>query len=169
MSRVFPPVYAAGVAASREPGRRTLSVPREPERNHDVRRAARPKHPGRLAVVAEPHPRSRAAIEYALVCEGYELVDREGALEAPVLLFAGAGDGLHVLEVCDVAGALRDILWVSGPSRGEGSVALGIHAFVPRPFGLADVLRVARAVEGFDCRRKVPGTQARGASHSVEE
>ena len=113
---------------------------------------------GRRAVVAEPHPRSRAAIEHALIGEGYRVVDGDepGAHgEAPVLLFAGSGDGLHVLEARDVAGALAGISGIS-PFRGDGSPALGIHAFVPRPFGVADVLRVARAVSGFDCRRRAP-------------
>lgn len=107
-------------------------------------------------MVAEPHPRSRAAIEHVLTREGYKLVRGEEAYEEPVLLFAGAGDGLHILEARDVAGALERLSEVSGPSRGETSFALGIHAFVPRPFGVADVLRVARAVEGFDCRRRAP-------------
>lgn len=108
-------------------------------------------------VVAEPNPRSRAAIEHALLGEGYLVVDGDapGAYEAPVLLFAGDGDGLHVLEARDVSGALAGISGV--PSlRGDRSPALGIHAFVPRPFGVADVLRVARAVSGFDCRRRAP-------------
>lgn len=120
-------------------------------------------------MVAEPCPRSRVAIEHALLREGYELVDGEGASEAPVLLFAGAGDGLHVLEARDVSGALKDILDSPGPLRRHGSVALGIHAFVPRPFGVADVLRVARAVEGFDCRRRVPEIQDRNTSCPVAQ
>ena len=108
-------------------------------------------------MVAEPHLRSRVAIEHALVHEGYKLVDEEEASsEAPVLLFAGAGDGLHVLEARDVTGALKNIFESPGPLRSDGAVALGIHAFVPRHFGVTDVLRVARAVEGFDCRRRVP-------------
>ena len=109
---------------------------------------------GRLAVVAEPHPRSRAAIEHALLGEGYRLVDGETS-KAPVLLFAGAGDGLHVLEARDVTAVLEGIS--GGPGALHGSpLAPGIHAFVPRPFGVADVLRVARAVDGFDCRRRIP-------------
>ena len=110
--------------------------------------------PGRRAVVAEPHPRSRAAIEHALLGEGYKLVDG-GTSEVSVLLFAGAGDGLHVLEARDVAAALEVLS--GGPGALHGSpLAPGIHAFVPRPFGVVDVLRVARAVDGFDCRRRTP-------------
>lgn len=111
-------------------------------------------------MVAEPHPRSRAAIEHALLREGYRLVDGEELPEAPVLLFAGDGDGLHIFEARDVAGALEGIYAGPGTLRVEGSPALGIHAFVPRPFGVADVLRVARAVEGFDCRRRAPEISA---------
>ncbi len=110
---------------------------------------------GRRAVVAESHPRLRVAIEHALLGEGYELVDGPpSASEAPVLLFAGAGDGLHVLEARDVADALDGLS--GGPGALHGALAPGIHAFVPRPFGVADVLRVARAIDGFDYRRRTP-------------
>ena len=109
-------------------------------------------------MVAEPHPRLRVAIEHALMGEGYRVVDGEpfGDSEEPVILFAGDGDGLHVFEARDVAGALADLCAGSGPSRGAGSPALGVHAFVPRPFGVADVLRVAQVVRGFDRRRRAP-------------
>ena len=72
-----------------------------------------------------------------------------------MVLFAGVGDGLHVFEARDVDVALADLYGGSGPFG--GSPALGVHAFVPRPFGAADVLRVARAVCGFDRRRRAPG------------
>ena len=166
MSRALPAVHAA-ITAPRDPERRGVGASHAPGRNRGVVEAPRHGPPARRAMVAEPCPRSRAAIEHALVHEGYELVDGEGASEAPVLLFAGSGDGLHVLEARDVACALEDISEFPGPSRCHGSVALGIHAFVPRPFGLADVLRVARAVEGFDFRRRVPEIWTRDASHPV--
>lgn len=112
----------------------------------------------RQAVVAEASPRLRAAIEHALRGEGYRVVDGErvGGSEEPVILLVGAGDGLHVFEARDVAGALSDLCESPGTLRGEGSPALGIHAFVPRPYGAADILRVARAVCGFDRRRRAP-------------
>ena len=73
-----------------------------------------------------------------------------------MILFAGDGDGLHVFESRDVAGALADLHDGSGPVRGNRSPALGVHAFVPRPFGVADVLRAAQVVGGFDRRRRAP-------------
>ena len=108
-------------------------------------------------MVAEPHPRLRVAIEHALMGEGYRVVDGEpfGDSEEPVILFAGDGDGLHVFEARHDAGALADPYGGSGPS--VGAFAHGVRAFVPRPFGAADVLRVARAVCGFDRRRRAPG------------
>lgn len=152
MIRLAPRGHAASTETSTSPA----SSPREPERSAGGAPCTVPT--GRRAVVAEPHPRSRAAIEHALIGEGYRVVDGDepGAHddEAPVLLLAGSGDGLHVLEARDVAGALAGISGGPGPVRGDGSPALGIHAFVPRPFGVADVLRVARAVSGFDCRRR---------------
>ena len=106
------------------------------------------------------HPRLRSAIEQALLGEGYRVVHGEslGGLEEPVILFAGSGDGLHVFEAYDVAGALAALREGSGsgPPSGDGSPALGVHAFVPSPFGAADVLRVAGAVGGFDRRRRTP-------------
>jgi len=32
----------------------------------------------------------------------------------------------------------------------------GIHAFLPKPFGVLDILRVVRAVGGFDARKQGP-------------
>ncbi len=149
MSRLAPPGFAG---KPRSPERR------EPGRHDATGRLAGHTAPDRQAVVAEPCPRLRAAIEHALRGEGYRVLD--GSLssdsEEPVILLAGDGDGLHVLEARDVAGALMDLCGSPGMLRGEGSPALGIHDFVPRPFGAADVLRVARAVGGFDPRRRAP-------------
>ena len=117
--------------------------------------AGGPAAPVHRAVVAEPCPRLRAAIEHVLLGEGYRVQEPSGHEDGPVVLFAGAGDGLHVFEARDVAGALADLYGGSGPF--VGSFALGVRAFVPRPFGAADVLRVARAVCGFDRRRRAPG------------
>ena len=146
MIRLSPTGYVAVSEATRH-----LMKPPSPERRG-------PTTPDRRAVVAEPHPRLRIAIEHALLGEGYRVVDGEpfGDSEEPVILFAGSGDGLHVFEARDVAGALADLGEGSGPLRGNRSPALGVHAFVPRPFGVTDVLRAARAVGGFDRRRRAP-------------
>ena len=142
--------------ASRYPGKHPSPVPRETQRLAPRARVPAPTPPGRRALVAQTHPRLRVAIEHALLGEGYELVDGPWAASgAPVLLFAGAGDGLHVLKARDVAAALEGLSGGPGALHGS-SLAPGIHAFVPRPFGVADVLRVARAVNGFDCRRRAP-------------
>ena len=133
---------------------------REPDRDDATGRSAGPTTPVRQAVVAEPCPRLRAAIEHALRGEGYRLleVENSGGMGETVILLAGDRDGLHVLEARDVAGALMDLDESPGMLRGEESPALGIHAFVPRPFGAADILRVARTVGGFDprCRPHEP-------------
>lgn len=106
-------------------------------------------------MVAEPCHRSRAAIEQALLGEGYRLADGDATpSREPVLLFAGDDEGLHVLETRDVPAALAELPGGSGSI--SAALAPGIHAFVPRPFGAADVLRVARIVVGFDRRRRRP-------------
>jgi hypothetical protein len=158
LSRFAPSAYAAGLHTPRH-----LVKPRPPEWHESARHAAAGRVSGsaiqaRQAVVAEECPRLRAAIEHALRGEGYRVLDGEPAVgsKEPVVLLVGAGDGLHVLEASDVAGALSDLCESSGSLRGEGSPALGIHAFVPRPYGAADVLRVARTVCGFDRRRRTP-------------
>lgn len=158
MRRFAPSAYAAGFHAPRHPVK-----PRPPERHEPARHAAAGRVNGsanqaRQAVVAEECPRLRAAIEHALRGEGYRVLDGEpaGSSKEPVVLLVGAGDGLHVLEASDVAGALSELCDGSGPLRGERSPALGIHAFVPRPYGAADVVRVARTVCGFDRRRRAP-------------
>ncbi|QIN77335.1 hypothetical protein GBA65_01075 [Rubrobacter marinus] len=149
MSRLARPPYAA---EPRSP------APGDPGRRDATGRAVAPAALARRAVVAEPCPRLRAAIEQALRGEGYRVVDGglPGGSEGTVILLAGDGDGLHVLEARDVAGALVDLCGGQGMPRGVKSPALGIHAFLPRPFGAADVLRVARAVGGFDPRRRAP-------------
>jgi hypothetical protein len=159
LSRFAPSVYAEGSYAP-HPVKPDPSERHEPARHAAAGRVNGPATQARQAVVAEACPRLRAAIEHALRGEGYRVLDGEpvGGSEEPVVLLVGAGDGLHVLEARDVAGALSDLCESSGPLRGEGSPALGIHAFVPRPYGAADVLRVARAVCGFDRRRRVPET-----------
>lgn len=160
MSRIGPSDYAVVPEAPRYPAGRPLSPDRhEPGGHAATGYGAGSSIPSRRAVVAEPHPRLRVAIEHALISEGYRLACGEsfGGSEEPVILFAGDVDGLHVFESCDVAGALADLYDGSGPVRGNRSPALGVHAFVPRPFGVADVLRVAQVVGGFDNRRRAPG------------
>lgn len=117
------------------------------------------------AVIWEPHPAVRAVLEHLLLREGYAVEvcgeDRE-ATPGPALLLAGAedGSGLHVFRTRDVAGALPRLLGGVAPPGRPGLETFGIHAFLPKPFGSADVLRVVWAVGGFDGRKKGPrGTE----------
>ena len=106
------------------------------------------------AFVVEPQPAVRAVLEYLLVREGYA-VEAVAAVEAglvtpgPALLVLADedGGGLHVFESRDAAEDLR-----KAPLRAREPT--GILAFLPKPFGVADVLRVVRAVRGFDGRRR---------------
>lgn len=111
------------------------------------------------AVISEPHPAVRAVLEHLLLREGYTVEvcgeDREAA-PGPVLLLAGSedGSGLYVFRTRDAAGILPR-LSRGAETPGEPDLkALGIHAFLPKPFGAADVLRVVWAVGGFDERKK---------------
>lgn len=117
------------------------------------------------AVIWEPHPAVRAVLEHLLLREGYVVEvcgdDREAA-PGPALLLAGAedGSGLHVFRTRDAAGALPRLSGGVGLPGVPGLEAFGIHVFLPKPFGSADVLRVVWAVGGFDGRKKGPrGTE----------
>lgn len=114
--------------------------------------APTPRKPS--AVIVESDPAVRAALEYLLVREGYAVEARDEAPQAserPVLVLASDEEG-HGLHVFKLHGA------VTGVPRDGGSEAppeaTGIRAFVPKPFGALDVLRVVRAVSGFDVRKK---------------
>lgn len=105
------------------------------------------KASGPRALVVEPHPAMRVALEYLLSREGYRVESSAEAPEntsGPALVFLSGSDG-HGLHVFEADGAA------------DVSSATGILAFVPKPFGAADVLRVARAVSGFDGRKKRAG------------
>lgn len=113
----------------------------------------------RRAVVAEQHPAVQAVLEHLLVCEGYEVWCPRKALEellGPVLLLVGSEEGLHVLETRDVAGILAEALPGADLLHRFISRADGIRAYVPKPFGASDVLRVVWAVSGFDSRKRSP-------------
>ena len=105
------------------------------------------------AFVVEPQPAVRAVLEYLLVREGYA-VETVAAVEAglvtpgPALLVLSDDDGrgLHVFESHD---ATKDL----GRGTLRDREPTGILAYVPKPFGVADVLRVVRAVRRFDGRR----------------
>ena len=108
------------------------------------------------AVVREPHPAIRSVLEYLLSREGYavEVVVGTAAAPGPALALVSAGDGggLYVFACGDAAE-------VVGPAPAGDPLdafpgASGIRAFLPKPFGAADVLRVVRAVDGFDGRRR---------------
>lgn len=108
------------------------------------------------AIVREPHPAIRSVLEYLLAREGYSVEVAVGtdAGPGPALVLASAGDGLYVFECGDATEALKQ---ASADAHLEGFVgATGIRAFLPKPFGADDVLRVVRAVDRFDGRRKEP-------------
>jgi hypothetical protein len=112
-------------------------------------------------VIREPHPAVRAVLEHLLLREGYAAEvcgENRGAAPGPALLLAGAedGSGLHVFRTRDVAGALPRLSGRADLPGRPGLEAFGIHAFLPKPFGAADVLRVVWAVSGFDGRKKGP-------------
>lgn len=101
----------------------------------------------------------QAVLEHLLVCEGYEVWRPRKALGkplGPVLLLVGSEDGLHVLETRDVAELLAEALPGEDLLYQFITRADGIHAFVPKPFGASDVLRVVWAVSGFDSRKRSP-------------
>lgn len=111
------------------------------------------------AVIFESHPTVATVLEHLLRREGYavELWTMTRPVAAgPALLLASAEDrgGLYVFEVHDVARTLQELSGGGGGLAQSLSLAEGIHAFLPEPFGAADVLRVVRAVSGFDGRRK---------------
>lgn len=112
------------------------------------------------AVIVEPNPAVRSVLEYLLVREGFRteahaeaLFAVEGLVEpGPALLLVAAGDGggLHVVESRDAAVTLAEMSAAARASPGDPSGAAGIRAFLPKPFGASDVLRVVRAVGGSD-------------------
>ncbi len=113
------------------------------------------------AVIREPHPAMRAVLKHLLLREGYAVEvcgeDREAA-PGPTLLLAGAedGSGLYMFRTRDAAGALPRLSGGVDLPGEPGLEAFGIHAFLPKPFGSADVLRVVWAVGGIDGRKKGP-------------
>lgn len=137
-----------------------------PEGHHGLKNGSPPGGPktppvrdsrgaGRV-VVREPHPAIRSVLEYLLSRQGYAVeVAGPAAVEpGPALVLAAAGDGggLYVFECGDAAEALER---APGDEPMEAfSGVTGVRAFLPKPFGADDVLRVVRAVEGFDGRRR---------------
>lgn len=119
---------------------------------------------GDRAIIVEPHPAVQAVLEHLLLWEGYvvetfgepskALPDPSPGLTLPILLLVGeeSGDGLFVFRTRDVAGVLAALN--GGPPNVFNLSAFGIHAFVPKPFGIVDILRVVRAVGGFDERKQ---------------
>lgn len=109
------------------------------------------------AVIFEHHPAVRAVLEYLIAREGYSVEARGEAPFAapgPALMLVAAGDGLYVFESRDAASTLEDLDPGAASSLETLIGVRGIQAFVPKPFGAEDVLRVVRAVRGFDGRRR---------------
>lgn len=130
---------------------------------------------GDRAIIVEPHPAVQAVLEHLLIREGYTVETFGETSKAapeqepgplpfptpPVLLLVGAerGDGLYVFRTREVAGVLAALN--GGPEQPEGALSngfnlssFGIHAFIPKPFGMVDILRVVRAVGDFDERKQ---------------
>ena len=109
------------------------------------------------AVIVEPHPAVCVVLEYLLAREGYSVEARGEAPFAapgPALMLVAADDGLYVFESRDAAAILEGLDPGISSSLEIFSGVKGIQAFVPKPFGARDVLRVVRAVRGFDGRRR---------------
>lgn len=113
------------------------------------------------ALVVEPHPAVRAVLEYLLVREGYSVeafATEEPFVVAPgpalLLVAAQDGGGLYVFLSEDASETLDGFAAGTGRSLVDLSGATGIQAFVPKPFGVEDVLRVVRMVGGFEGRRR---------------
>lgn len=115
------------------------------------------------AVIVEPHSSVRAVLEYLLMKEGFSVeVWREvpPATVQPgpalVLLAAEKLGGLCIFEVQDVSDALIDLSQDAVLLQESLGRAEGIWSYIPKPFGVGDVLRVVRAVSSFDARKKSP-------------
>lgn len=105
------------------------------------------------AVIVEPNPAVRSVLEYLLVREGFRTeahAEARFAEPGPALLLVAAGDGggLCVVESRNVAGTLAEMSTATRASPGDPSGVTGIRAFLPKPFGASDVLRVVRAFSG---------------------
>jgi hypothetical protein len=117
-------------------------------------------------VIVEPHPAVRVVLEYLLAREGYTVeTPGEAPFAGPALLLVAAedGGGLHVFKTRNAAETLEGLSRGAHPSPGSLSGITGIQAFVPKPFGAGDVLRVVRAVSGFDGRRRAKDSSSRTA------
>jgi DNA-binding response OmpR family regulator len=123
---------------------------------------SRPVHEAQQgrAVIVERHPAVQAVLEHTLLQEGYAVKTYGEAAQvtperAPVLLLVGAenGEGLYVFRTHDVSGVLATLSEGANLS-GSTLSTFGIHAFLPKPFGIVDILRIICAVAGFDGRKK---------------
>jgi hypothetical protein len=115
--------------------------------------------------VVEPHPAVRAVLEYLLGREGFrvEAFAAEGPLVAtpgPALMLVAAGDGLRVFLSEDAAETLDGFVAGDDGMPVTLSGATGLQAFLPKPFGVEDVLRVVGMIRGFEGRRRAFGSDA---------
>lgn len=106
----------------------------------------------------EPHPTVRVVLEYLLTREGYAVKVGEAPFpvapgRALLLVAATDGGGLYAYVSDNAAEARAEIEPGTAGSFENLSGTRGIEAFLPKPFGMEDVLRVVRLVDGFDGRR----------------
>jgi hypothetical protein len=108
-------------------------------------------------VIFESHLAVRVVLEYLLLREGYS-VDSRGeapfAVAGPAHVLVGDEAGLYVFVSGNVVGTIKGLDPELSYSPGTFAEVIGIRVFVPKPFGAGDVLRVVRAVRGFDGRRR---------------
>lgn len=110
------------------------------------------------AVVVEPYLTVRVVLEYLLAREGYAVEAGEEPFSvapgrALLLVSATDGSGLYAFVSENAADTLAGLISGTGRSFQTLSGTRGIEAFLPKPFGMEDVLRVVQVVDGFDGRR----------------
>lgn len=113
------------------------------------------------AVILEPNPAARSVLEYLLVREGFRTeahAEARFAEPGPALLLMAARDGLYVVESRDAAATLAEMDAATRASSRDLEGIAGLRAFLPKPFGARDVLRVVRAVNGSDGRDRTGTT-----------
>jgi FixJ family two-component response regulator len=111
------------------------------------------------ALIVEPHPAVRTVLEYLLGREGFRVEafapeEASAGEPGPALLLVAAEDGLYVFLSGNAAETLEGVVAGNGDVTGAFNGATGIRAFLPKPFGVRDVLQVVGMVGGFEGRRR---------------